>query len=311
MNLRRLKYFIKIVDIGSLTQAADVLHIAQPALSQQLATLEAEVGQKLVIRNPRGMTATEAGKALYRHAQLILRQVEYARRDVSLRAEGLTGQVAVGLAPDTAASSLALPLLMRVREQFPGIVLCLNENYGTIFSELVMSGRMDMAVSYGGDRMVHGLSYELLFREGMYFASSLDLEREGDRIPLSDLAGLELFLPRPYNIARQILDDAFGAEGIVPRVIGEIESIVTLAGALARGLGSAVMPGSVAKRIGQGEPGIRFWKVTDPDITIPLSHCVSSYLPLSEPAQAVRGILLELVSIMHTTQPERGKVRAG
>jgi hypothetical protein len=60
----------------------------------------------------------------------------------------------------------------------------------------------------------------------------------------------------------------------------------------------------VAKRIGQGEPSIRLWKVTDPDITIPLSHCVSSYLPLSEPAQAVRDILLELVSIMHTTQPE-------
>jgi len=311
MNLRRLKYFIKIVDIGSLTQAADVLHIAQPALSQQLATLEAEVGQKLVTRNPRGMTATEAGKALYRHAQLILRQVEYARRDVSLRAEGLTGQVAVGLAPDTAASSLALPLLMRVREQYPGIVLCLNENYGTIFSELVMSGRMDMAVSYGGDRTVHGLSYELLFREGMYLASALDVGPDADRIPLSDLAGLELFLPRPYNIARQILDDAFGAGGIVPHVIGEIESITTLSGALARGLGSAVMPGSVAKRIGQGEPGLRFWKVTEPDITIPLSHCVSSYLPLSEPAQAVRAILLELVSIMHTTQPERAKARTG
>ena len=72
MNLRRLKYFIKIVDIGSLTQAADVLHIAQPALSQQLATLEAEMGQKLVHRNPRCVTATEAGKALYRHASAFI-----------------------------------------------------------------------------------------------------------------------------------------------------------------------------------------------------------------------------------------------
>src|SRR5438552_18684004 len=60
MNLRRLKYFVKIVDIGSLTQAADVLHIAQPALSQQLATLEGEVRQQLLVRTKRGVTPTEA-----------------------------------------------------------------------------------------------------------------------------------------------------------------------------------------------------------------------------------------------------------
>ncbi len=62
MNLRRLKYFVKIVDIGSLTQAAEVLHIAQPALSQQVATLEGELDQQLLIRTKRGVTPTEAGK---------------------------------------------------------------------------------------------------------------------------------------------------------------------------------------------------------------------------------------------------------
>lgn len=62
MNFRRLKYFVKIVDIGSLTQAAEVLHIAQPALSQQVATLEGELNQQLLIRTKRGVTPTEAGK---------------------------------------------------------------------------------------------------------------------------------------------------------------------------------------------------------------------------------------------------------
>ena len=68
MNFRRLKYFVKIVDIGSLTQAAEVLHIAQPALSQQVATLEGELDQQLLIRTKRGVTPTEAGKVLYTHA---------------------------------------------------------------------------------------------------------------------------------------------------------------------------------------------------------------------------------------------------
>ena len=79
MNFRRLKYFVKIVDIGSLTQAAEVLHIAQPALSQQVATLEGELDQQLLIRTKRGVTPTEAGKILYAHARTILRQCEQAQ----------------------------------------------------------------------------------------------------------------------------------------------------------------------------------------------------------------------------------------
>ena len=63
MNLRRLKYFVKIVDIGSLTQAAEVLHIAQPALSQQVATLEGELDQQLLIRTKRGVTPTEGARS--------------------------------------------------------------------------------------------------------------------------------------------------------------------------------------------------------------------------------------------------------
>ena len=75
-NLRRLKYFVKIVDIGSLTQAAEGLHIAQPALSQQVATLEGEMDQQLLIRTKRGVTPTEAGKNIDTHASPILRQTE-------------------------------------------------------------------------------------------------------------------------------------------------------------------------------------------------------------------------------------------
>ena len=127
MNIRRLQYFVKIVDIGSLTQAADVLHVAQPALSQQLATLEAEVRQQLLLRTTRGVTPTEAGKVLYRHAQLILRQCEQAKSEMSASNAGINGAVSVGLAPGTAAAGLALPLLRTTRARHPGILLYLNE----------------------------------------------------------------------------------------------------------------------------------------------------------------------------------------
>lgn len=99
MNFRRLKYFVKIVDIGSLTQAAEVLHIAQPALSQQVATLEGELNQQLLIRTKRGVTPTDAGKILYTHARAILRQCEQAQLAVHNVGQSLSGQVSIGFAP--------------------------------------------------------------------------------------------------------------------------------------------------------------------------------------------------------------------
>lgn len=100
MNFRRLKYFVKIVDIGSLTQAAEVLHIAQPALSQQVATLEGELNQQLLIRTKRGVTPTDAGKILYTHARAILRQCEQAQLAVHNVGQALSGQVSIGFAPE-------------------------------------------------------------------------------------------------------------------------------------------------------------------------------------------------------------------
>ncbi len=157
VNLRRLKYFVKIVDIGSLTQAADLLHIAQPALSQQLATLEGEVRQQLLVRTKRGVTPTEAGMVLYRHAQLILRQCDQARSDdMNAAARPCPAPSRSAWRPGTAASALALPLLRAVRARHPGVLLYLNETYGTTLTELIMNGRMDMAVLYGSEP-VHGL----------------------------------------------------------------------------------------------------------------------------------------------------------
>ena len=100
MNFRRLKYFVKIVDIGSLTQAAEVLHIAQPALSQQVATLEGELNQQLLIRTKRGVTPTDAGTILYTHARAILRQCEQAQLAVHNVGQSLSGQVSIGFAQE-------------------------------------------------------------------------------------------------------------------------------------------------------------------------------------------------------------------
>lgn len=296
MNLRRLKYFVKIVDIGSLTQAADVLHIAQPALSQQLVALEAEMQQQLLIRTKRGVTPTEAGKVLYGHAQVILRQCEQAQSDVNASGLALSGPVSVGLAPGTAASTLSLPLLKRVRERHPGILLYLNENFGTTLSELIMSGRMDMAVLYGG-REVHGLTFVHLMRERLFLVSADPSLANRKQIPLTEVSTYDLLLPRTYNTMRRLVDEAFLRVERSIRVVAEIESSTTLAAAVADHFGSTILPESAARVMAESND-IYLSCIIEPHIDAPLALCLSGHLPLSVPAQAVKAILLELVAEM-------------
>lgn len=303
MNLRRLKYFVKIVDVGSLTQAADLLHIAQPALSQQLATLEGEVHQQLLLRTKRGVTPTEAGKVLYRHAQLILRQCDHALVDMQAASRGLSGSVSIGLAPGTMAATLALPLLRSLRARHPGIVPYLNENYGTTLSELVMSGRMDLAVLYGGRVSVHGLQFLPLLREPLFLVGPQSRPAPPETVAVQALANFDLYLPRAYNYVRRLIDEAFASAGVTPRVVAEIESASTLAAVIRDGLGATIVPSSMAREL-VVECDAWQARIVEPVIQAPLALCQSDHLPLSESAQAVKEILLELVAEIPDSFPK-------
>lgn len=294
MNLRRLKYFLKIVDVGSVTQASEVLHIAQPALSQQLATLEGEFRQQLLIRTGKGVTPTAAGKVLYRHAQIILRQFEQAQAEVLNAAQTLTGTVSVGLAPGTAAAEMALPLLKAVRSRHPDVLLHLNENFGTTLGELILDGRMDMAVLYG-DKPVVGLSFFPLLHEQLVLVAPRAMALPGDQIELPALASWELLMLRPHNVLRMRLDEAFARARVVPNVVAEIESTSTLVAAVASGLGATVLPLSAARLVSSA-CNARLCRIVNPVIEVPLSLCTSAHAVPSPPALAVKGILLELAA---------------
>ncbi|SFN62533.1 LysR family transcriptional regulator, nitrogen assimilation regulatory protein [Izhakiella capsodis] len=292
MNLRRLKYFVKIVDIGSLTQAAEVLHIAQPALSQQVATLESELSQQLLIRTKRGVTPTEAGKILYAHAHIILRQCEQAQLAVINAGHALTGQVSIGLAPGTAASSLIMPFLQMVREQLPEVQVYLHEKNCSSLNDKVIHGALDMAVLYERSPTA-GLTSTLLLKEELYLIGAG--EGPGRNVDLAEVARMNLFLPLDYSAVRKRVNEAFSLRRLSARIIGEIESIQTLSAAVASGMGVTVLPES-ASRAMVSSGNVWMSRITSPMLNLPLSLNVSSRLPLSPSAQAVKNILLSLLS---------------
>jgi len=292
MNLRRLKYFVKIVDIGSLTQAAEVLHIAQPALSQQVATLEGELDQQLLIRTKRGVTPTEAGKILYTHARTILRQCEQAQLAVCNVGQTLTGQVSIGLAPGTAASSVTMPLLQAVRAELPEVLVYLHENSGAALNDKLLSGQLDMAVLY--DRSpVAGITSQPVLKEDLFLVGTRDCP--GQSVDLNAVAEMNLFLPRDYSAVRLRVDEAFSLRRLTAKIIGEIDSISTLTAAIASGMGVTVLPESAARSLSSAANG---WmaRISSPSMSLPLSLNVSARGSLSPQAQAVKEILMSLVS---------------
>src|SRR5437763_540771 len=106
MEIRQLKYFVRIVDLGSFSKAAAELFIAQPALSKQIKMLEAELGATLLSRTVRGVQATESGSLFYRHAQAVLRQLERVAGEIADVNGNPTGVVTLGI-PQSPASVLA------------------------------------------------------------------------------------------------------------------------------------------------------------------------------------------------------------
>ena len=286
MNFRRLKYFVKIVDIGSLTQAAEVLHIAQPALSQQVATLEGELNQQLLIRTKRGVTPTGAGKILYTHARAILRQCEH---NVG---QSLSGQVSIGFAPGTAASSITMPLLQAVRAEFPEVVIYLHENSGAVLNEKLINHQLDMAVIYEHSP-VAGVSSQALLREDLFLVGTQDCP--GQSVDVNAIAQMNLFLPSDYSAVRLRVDEAFSLRRLTAKVIGEIESIATLTAAIASGMGVAVLPESAARSLCGAVNG---WmsRITTPSMSLSLSLNLPARANLSPQAQAVKELLMSVIS---------------
>lgn len=297
VNFKTLLSFVTAVEAKSLSAAAQQLHLAQPALSQQIASLELHFKQKLLMRSSSGVTPTSAGTELYRHAQLILSHLEQAEREVSGRTDAIAGNVSVGLATYSTTSTLSTPLLMAVRSQYPGINLFINDNFGLVLSEMVMTGRMDMAIIYASGPM-KGVRLKPLLTEELFLIAPPGThlpESDGDTIALAALDGMDMLLPSQTHFLRRLIDEQCAQTGITLHVTAEIESAATLREAIKAGLGATILPAALAGTFqGLGRPVVR--RIVEPGIQATVSLCVSDHLPMTEHASAVLDILQTLVS---------------
>jgi LysR family nitrogen assimilation transcriptional regulator len=298
MDTRKLAYFVQIVDSGSITKAAAALHVAQPALSQQVSALETDLKQRLLIRSKQGVEPTAAGHTLYRHAQTILKQVEQARQDVASSGAAPAGRVSIAIAPYSMASSLTPRIMSEVARRYPDIVLHLTEIYGGVLSEAIKNGRLDMALIYEPGP-IRGVQFTTMIVEDLHLVVNGKNPRgaESGEITLEDTARFGLFLPEQNHTLRQIVETGMRNKGLTLRLVGEVESVPSLTRLLRADLGATILPKSAADALFH-EEDFHVLRIVNPGLQCKIALCTPDHEPLSEAGSAVLMVLKEMLQEM-------------
>lgn len=291
MELRQLRYFIKIADLGSLSKASLALHIAQSALSQQLAQLEDELGHCLLSRLPRGVQMTAEGEIFYAHAQAVLRQISGIRDALSESADAPVGHVVVGL-PQSAVPLLAVPLIGQARRRFPGVTLEFFDESAARIAQGLESGRFELGVMVNDEEASAFDSVPLLDEE-LLLVSRSDQAPSSEAVTARQIAGLPLVLPSPGQGSRGLLDVYFAQHGV--SALSEVvlaNSINIMRQMVLGGMAHAINTwGTVADDLAHGRV-----KATplSPAITRRIYISSAPVARLSLAARAIRHLFIEL-----------------
>ncbi len=243
MDLRQLHYFTVIVESGSMAKASRQLYIAQPSLSQQVAKLEDEVGKQLLNRSSKGVTPTENGLALYHQARFILRQVDQALTIARRDSAEVHGMTSLGL-PATTVMAMGVPLVRRLRERYPNILLNVVEGMSGHLAKMLRAGELDMAILFSPDAAPDLLAIPLL-EEDLFVLlpkSSPLVEPDRTSLTLAETAQLPLILPTGTHGLRRRISAEFERRNLLAKIVVEIDSLSLLMRCVYEGMGATIKP---------------------------------------------------------------------
>ncbi|MGX5660737.1 LysR family transcriptional regulator [Castellaniella ginsengisoli] len=227
MELRQIQYFICLFEEGSVTRAARRLNIVQPALSMQIAKLEAELAQKLFERTHQGMVPTVAGRQMYELYLPIMRDLFNAREQMLSSDKELSGHVNVGI-----IASIAQGVLSNVLAEFvalhPKVTVTVADGYSAILSEWVAADMLEAAIINRPRRRI-GLHTEYLIDEDLILVTGKGFQTPlPEQVPLRMVQSFDLALPTRHHGLRAIIDGLAATEdvNISPRL--ETDSIISI-----------------------------------------------------------------------------------
>lgn len=265
MDLVGLRAFVTVAELASFSRAAEQLHLAQPAVSQQVKRLERHLGSELLRRSSRRVELTDAGAALLPRARSILAEVGRAELEVHRLEEGLAGRVAVGFV-GTATYDLLPRVARSVRAQLPDVEL---ELYGEQLTPALVEGllmrQLDIAVIRDPEPDL-SLTIRPLRSERLVAALPADHPAAGsEEVALASL-GDSAFVTHPSghrSVMYEAVMQACRQVGFRPREMVEVRETATLVTFVAAGIGVALVPEPVRSLVVEG---VAYRSLTDVDL---------------------------------------------
>ena len=150
IDVRGLRCFLAVVSAGSISRAAENMHLAQPALSLQIKHIEQDLGVALFMRSHKGVVLTAAGLRFESHARDILKRLDVACEDVRDLVTDPAGRVAIGL-PQSMAKILTVPLVREAIRRWPKVQLQVVELSTGYIPDHLLSGRVDIGLTFQAD----------------------------------------------------------------------------------------------------------------------------------------------------------------
>ncbi|EBF4770559.1 tricarballylate utilization LysR family transcriptional regulator TcuR [Salmonella enterica] len=247
MELRQLRYFVRIIETGSMGSAAQDLDIGVSALSQQMSRLENELAIRLLQRTSRGVTPTNAGLAFYSQAQLALRHADDAI--LAAREARLSGHVSVGMAPST-ASILGIPFIHAMQENYADVRLHVVESLSGNLERMINTRQIDLAVVFQKDKILRWSARPIL-EEQLFLIGSHSLLAVLPDNPLTpeQLAGIPLIMPSQGHGLRGRLDAVCQEHALNVEIVAEIDGLALLMRAVRDGLGATLQPGAAISHL--------------------------------------------------------------
>lgn len=292
MDIRPLRYFVTIAELGSFSAAARYLNVAQPALSRHIKELETRFGTTLLVRSPRGITITAPGERLFRYGLSILRQVEQVEAVVKDMDQPVTGLVTVGL-PSSVSPILSIPLLARAKQRIPGVRIHLIESLSGYLNEWVQTRRVDLAILFDAEPSPNHRLDAMLVEELCLVGAAGAFPGVPSSIPFAGLGRYPLVLPGVSHSLRRLLEAMARSHGIRLHIAYEVDSRTVVVRLARAGTAFAILAeGAVREDIASGR--LSALKIVRPNVSRSVSLAASA-LPGGTPAcEEVRRLILEL-----------------
>ena len=244
MDLRQLRYFTEAAETGSMTAAAKRCRISQPSLSQQIMSLEEEIGEQLMERRPRGIELTAAGELLLRHAKRLLHEESVLREQLRARSELQLGKIHFGIIP-TLAPYLLPRMFSTFQREYPSIEIEVIEDRTSALIQEIVAGRIEFAILSDvaeKDLNKYSLQVETLFQEALLLAvpEGHPLAQQSEAPTAECLPADELIHLKDGHCLRDQVLQACGLRQCDSRL--QCDQLETAIAMVAANLGVAVVP---------------------------------------------------------------------